>query len=130
VQTIGGDPLRLALGKSGKRLSSCEDHDLALTATDMNFGVGTFCRLRLTHVITRERLTEDYIIRLYAGIGQSSKVLEAVRPHFKRLPGKRWVESMRFLFHLIRGPQFERRILLARRNAEREAIQTLASLGK
>ena len=130
VQTIAEDPLRKALGRSGKRLSSGEDHDLALTATDMNFGVGRFSRLRLTHVIPRERLTEEYIIRLYAGIGQCTKVLEAVRPHFRRPPGKRWVESLRFLWHLIQGPQFERRLILARRRAEREAVRTLASLKK
>jgi glycosyltransferase involved in cell wall biosynthesis len=127
VQTIAGDPLRRALGRSGKKLTSGEDHDLALTATDMGLGVGRFHKLRLTHLIARQRLTEDYIIRLYAGIGQCTKVLQAVRPHLKsRNAGK--VEVLRFWWQVIRGPMFERRLLLARRKAEREAERVIASV--
>jgi glycosyltransferase involved in cell wall biosynthesis len=128
LQTIAEDPLRKALGRSGKRLTSGEDHDMALVATDINLGIGRFHRLRLTHVIGRERLTEDYIIRLYAGIGQCTKVLDAIRPHFKSPRGK--LENVRFFWHLVRGPQFERRVLWARWKAEREAIRTLSSLGR
>jgi glycosyltransferase involved in cell wall biosynthesis len=127
VQTIAGDPLRRALGRSGKKLTSGEDHDLALTATDMGLGVGRFHKLRLTHLIARQRLTEDYIIRLYAGIGQCTKVLQAVRPHLKsRNAGK--VEELRFWWQVVRGPMFERRLLLARRKAEREAERVIASI--
>jgi len=128
ARMIANDPLRKALGRSGKKLTSGEDHDLALTATDMAMGVGRFHRLRLTHLIARQRLTEDYIIRLYAGIGECTKVLEAARPHFKRQRSK--MESVRFLWQLIRGPNFERRLLWARWKAEREAERTLAALRK
>jgi len=128
LQTIAEDPLRQALGRSGKRLTSGEDHDMALVATDINLGIGRFYRLRLTHVIGRERLTEDYIIRLYAGIGQCTKVLDAIRPHFKSPRGK--LETVRFFWHLVHGPQFERRVLWARWKAEREAVRTLSTLGR
>lgn len=126
AKVVANDPLRTALGRTGTRLTSGEDHDLSLTATDMGLGIGRFCRLRLTHVIARERLTEEYIIRLYAGIGQCTKVLEAVRPHFKRTRGK--LESVRFWWQLLRGPTFTRRLLWSRRNAEREATRTLNGL--
>lgn len=100
ARMIADDPLRKALGRSGKKLTAGEDHDLALTATDMGLGVGRFHRLQLIHVIASQRLTEEYIIRLMAGIGQCTKVLDAVRPHFKSQPSK--MEKVRFLWQLIR----------------------------
>lgn len=117
------DPLRTALGRSGKRLSSGEDHDLALTATDQGLGVGRFQNLRLRHVIGRGRLTDDYIIRLYAGIGHCTEVLHTLRPRYRR-PRSR-IEVLRFIWNFLRGPQFERRLLWHRWRAEREARQEL-----
>jgi len=129
LQMIAADPLRRSLDRSGDRLSSGGDHDLALTATDMGLGVGRFCRLKLSHVIGRQRLNEEYIIRLYAGIGHCTKILDAIRPHFKSAPKSR-VEKLRLIWQLVRGPRFERRLILARRKAERDAVRDLASLGR
>lgn len=128
AKIISNDPLRKALGRAGGQLSSGEDHDLALTATDIGLGIGRFHQLRLTHVIARQRLTEDYIVRLYAGIGQCTKVLEAVRPQFTRPKSK--LEKLRFIWQMIRGPMFERRIRWNRWRAERKAMHVLKTLAK
>jgi glycosyltransferase involved in cell wall biosynthesis len=123
ARKISQDPLRTALGRSGKRLSSGEDHDLALTATDLGLGIGRFQRLRLGHVIGRERVTDDYIIRLYAGIGQCTEVLHAIRPRFQRQRSR--LETLRRCWQLVRGPQFQRRLIWHRWNAERAAREQI-----
>jgi hypothetical protein len=74
-------------------------------------------------VIARGRLTDDYIIRLYAGIGHCTEVLHTLRPRYRR-PRSR-MDRLRFIWNLLRGPQFERRLLWHRWRAEREARQEL-----
>lgn len=92
-------------------------------------GVGKFCRLKLSHVFGRERLNEKYVIRLYAGIGYCTKVLDVIHPHFKNRPKSR-VEEFRLFWQLARGPRFEKRLILTREKAEREVMRDLASLGR
>jgi glycosyltransferase involved in cell wall biosynthesis len=67
--------IRLSLDRRGNDLASCGDSDLALTACDLGHGVGRFVRLKLKHIIPRERLTEAYLARLTESMACSSKVL-------------------------------------------------------
>jgi hypothetical protein len=86
-------------------------------------GIARFQRLRLGHVIGRERVTDDYLIRLYAGIGQCTEVLHTIRPHFRR-PRSR-LETLRRCWQLVRGPQFQRRLIWHRWKAERAAREQI-----
>jgi glycosyltransferase involved in cell wall biosynthesis len=122
---IANNPLRRSLDRSGKKLSSGGDTDLALTATDMNLGIGRFKVLRLTHIIARERLTEDYLIGLYAGIGQCYVILESIRPRYKSPAGSQMAKRLRFIWHFCTDSRIQRKMLLARRRAEAEAIAVL-----
>jgi glycosyltransferase involved in cell wall biosynthesis len=58
------DPRHLALGRRGSSLISGEDNDIAMCAMDVGYGLGRFARLRLTHLIPRERLTKEYLLNL------------------------------------------------------------------
>jgi len=71
--------IRFSLDRRGNDLASCGDSDLALTACDLGLGVGRFARLRLKHLIPRERLTETYLSRLAESMACSSKVLLSLR---------------------------------------------------
>jgi glycosyltransferase involved in cell wall biosynthesis len=84
AQRVASSPLRKFLDRRGKSLICCGDSDLALTACDLGQGVGRFSRLRLTHLIPRERLTEQYLIQLVEAIHCSAKLLEAVRGPVQR----------------------------------------------
>ncbi|MEM1394501.1 MAG: glycosyltransferase [Cyanobacteria bacterium P01_H01_bin.150] len=64
VKRITGDSLRLALGRTGKKLTSGEDNDIVLTLLENGWGVGYFPQLKLTHIIPASRLTKDYLARL------------------------------------------------------------------
>ena len=54
-------PESLNLGRKGSSLVSGEDIDLAMTAYDLGFGTGMFCRLHITHLIPKTRMTVDYV---------------------------------------------------------------------
>jgi glycosyltransferase involved in cell wall biosynthesis len=73
------DSRRRRLGRRGDILTSCEDSDLAFTASDMGLGTGLFVALKLTHIIPTARLQEDYLLRLVKGLAYSSTLLHALR---------------------------------------------------
>jgi len=63
--------------RNGKSLLSGGDNDLAACACDIGLGVALIASLKLTHLISPERLTEDYLARLSEGIHFSSVMLDA-----------------------------------------------------
>jgi glycosyltransferase involved in cell wall biosynthesis len=112
--------------RSGKSLLSGGDNDLAACACDVGLGVGLIASLKLTHLISPERLTEDYLTRLAEGIFFSAVVLG----HFRSSPSElaayqvRWHELVRAL--LARGPH--RRIQFACLRGRRRGLELVASL--
>jgi len=65
--------------RNGKSLVSGGDNDLAACACDLGFGLGLIASLKLTHLISPERLTVEYLARLTEGIYFSSTLLNAER---------------------------------------------------
>jgi glycosyltransferase involved in cell wall biosynthesis len=63
--------------RNGKSLLSGGDNDLAACACDVGLGIGLIASLKLTHLISPERLTEDYLVRLSEGIHYSSTLLDS-----------------------------------------------------
>jgi len=72
------DPLRRSLDRTGERLISGGDMDLAWTACAMGLGMGCFRDLQVFHLIPPNRLTETYLLRMFEGNGYSGKLLNAV----------------------------------------------------
>jgi hypothetical protein len=112
--------------RNGKSLLSGGDNDLAACACDIGLGVGLIASLRLTHLISPERLTEDYLVRLCEGIFCSAVVLDHFRPAAgaASLYKIRWHEPVRAL--LCRGPH--RRIQFACLRGRRRGLELVASL--
>ncbi len=54
----------LSLGRKGKQLTSGEDNDIILTILSSGWSVGYFPQLKLTHLISANRLNKDYMARL------------------------------------------------------------------
>lgn len=67
------------LDRTGTSLMSGGDNDLAACACDLGLAVGLMSALKLTHLISPGRLTEDYLTRLADGIAYSSVLLDAER---------------------------------------------------
>jgi glycosyltransferase involved in cell wall biosynthesis len=55
----------------GKDLLSSGDTEICFAACSLGFGMGVFPDLKVTHLIPKERLDEDYLVRLVAGIETS-----------------------------------------------------------
>jgi Glycosyl transferase family 2 len=92
------DARRMSLGRKGARLSSGEDTDLALVASDLGMGSGQFVALDLTHLIPATRLELTYLLRLTECMAYSHMVLYSLRnplPPTRSLP--------KYLFHQLRS---------------------------
>lgn len=80
---------RQKLGRRGDMLTSGEDTDIVLTATDLGYGFGVFPSLKLTHIIPAGRVAEDYLVRLYKGVQYSLFIVKAMRGlHLPPLPSR------------------------------------------
>jgi glycosyltransferase involved in cell wall biosynthesis len=124
-----GDNKRKALGRVGTGTGSYEDTDLAYCAIDLGMGIGTFFRLKLTHLIPTKRLSADYIARLIAGISASEPVLKSLRPaktsvsRRDRLAGIRfWVK---FCAKLATSSEIDRKIAIAAHRGRRSGQKLL-----
>lgn len=122
-------PLRKMLGRSGTAMSAGEDSDMALCAIDLGLGTGRFTSLKMVHLIPQSRLTEDYIIRLYAGFAASGEILSAIRKNGRISQKSSWKQRLRFIFDWLRTSGIQRRILLASEKARKAGRRLIATHG-
>jgi glycosyltransferase involved in cell wall biosynthesis len=62
-------------GRSGTILLSGEDKEIAYIACGMGLGMAIFPSLKLLHLISKTRVSEDYLLRLYEGTMTSNYLL-------------------------------------------------------
>src|SRR5712691_9051185 len=107
--------------RTGGTLLSGGDNDLAACACDIGLGVGLISSLKLTHLISSERLTVNYLVRLAEGIFVSGVILAHLRSSSSELASYkvRWHEPLRALLHS--GPH--RKIQLACLRGRRRGLE-------
>jgi glycosyltransferase involved in cell wall biosynthesis len=116
---------RKILDRSGGRLTSGGDIDLAWTAIDVGLGTGRFCALKAVHLIPSGRLTQDYIVRLYAGFTYSNVILWSVRGLSNGRPRANWRETLRLCISFVKLRGVPRQIYFASRQAHEAAWRAL-----
>ncbi|MEI9896267.1 MAG: glycosyltransferase [Chthoniobacter sp.] len=89
VETYAGllakTPARARLDRSGHNLLlSGADWDLALTAVDCGLGTARFPELKVKHLIKKERLVLDYLLRLHIGIAYATTWVKHFRGTLRR----------------------------------------------
>ena len=126
VRRVKTDPRRLRLGRNAKQLSSCEDYDMAFTAVELGLGFGIFARLRLKHLIPKEQLNEDYLLKLRA-VAESHAFLyyiwHAERPSAAR-PRLRLRQQVR---KIVKGRSIDGRFREAAFAGEKNARELIQS---
>lgn len=144
VDEVTKSPLRQRLGRSGKALLSGEDDEFSWIACGMGYGKGLFLRLRLTHLIPRERLEPAYLFRLVEGTTASGAILRHL--HGEPPENDRTPSLLNVLETLLRGrlshalidlnewlvwlrlPPTRRRIAQAIADGRRRAREMIASM--
>lgn len=113
--------------RTGGSLLSGGDNDLAACACDIGLGVGLVTAMKLEHLISLDRLTEDYLSRLAEGIYISAVVLAHLRGEADDLASYRvrWRELIRAIFQ----PRPHRSIALAALSGRRKGLALVAGTG-
>jgi GT2 family glycosyltransferase len=63
-------------GRKGKKILMCgEDLEICYVACKLGVGMGIFPQLRLTHLIPKERVSREYLLKLYEGTRASIMLL-------------------------------------------------------
>ncbi|MBW4612832.1 MAG: glycosyltransferase family 2 protein [Desmonostoc vinosum HA7617-LM4] len=99
AEMIGSDRKRINLDRRGKMLTSCGDSDLAFTACDIGLGTGMFTSLKLTHLIPKARLEENYLMRLVEGLAYSQVILADFRGQLS--PETSWKSSKLYSLYVF-----------------------------
>jgi glycosyltransferase involved in cell wall biosynthesis len=108
---VGG----LRLDRTGDNFVSAGDNDIAYCAIDLGYGMARFRALALTHLIPAVRTTDDYIIKLEAGMAYSAVLLASLRRE-THLPAPRsfvWHWLKRSLNWVGCKNNFQRRLVFA-----------------
>jgi hypothetical protein len=91
-----------------------EDVEICFVACSIGLGVGIFPELKLTHLIPKERVKDDYLVKLAEGIGTSGKLLaykwEKIEPVS---PFSGPVEILRVVKNLVFRKGINRRMYIA-----------------
>jgi glycosyltransferase involved in cell wall biosynthesis len=127
---VASSPLRRLLGRTGVGMGAGEDSDIGWCAVDLGLGTGRFRALRLTHLIPQGRLSQDYIVRLFAGFAGSGEILDFLRRHKPSPAVQPWRQQLRFLLDYFRASGVKRQILVCSRKARYEARRLIAAHGQ
>jgi glycosyltransferase involved in cell wall biosynthesis len=120
------DPLRLMLGAKGNYLLRGEDTDLALSAYDCGLRTGRFQVLRLTHLISKDRVTLEYLERLLEGIRAGGLLIDYLRR--RSVPPKPgvWLR-LKQRWRVKRLPERQSRFMAAELRGEQKARELIAA---
>jgi glycosyltransferase involved in cell wall biosynthesis len=128
LERVRNDGIRFSLGRKGASLGAGEDTDMAWTSFSLNKGTGCFARLRLTHLISKDRLTESYVERLYTGLAYADEILaDEDADSSENYDGTVW-NTVRYWRNYIRASPFGRKIMKARRSGQKAARETLVKM--
>ena len=115
----------IQLDRTGTSLVSGGDNDLAACACDLGLGTGLITSLKLTHLISPERLTVDYLVRLQEGIEYASTLLDVARGI--RIHQRGTLGRVADFLRIIRTKHPHRAILRAAYRGRDRAIRQLTS---
>lgn len=95
-------PLRKQLGRSGNGgLNSGEDDEFSFVACEIGLGIGLFPELRLTHLISANRIDRDYLLKIAEGHGFSLALLGHIHAYSPLSPtASRMADVLRSLVQL------------------------------
>jgi len=114
-------------GRKGKELAAGEDEELSLLAFDNGMQVGTFTALKITHLIPRTRICEDYLLRAAEGAKYGMCIIQykikGRLPHYPFSLGG----AVHFIGSLLRSRGFERRMHLASLRGALRARRAIAA---
>jgi glycosyltransferase involved in cell wall biosynthesis len=118
----------ILMDRKGSSLVSGGDIDLAATSCDVGLGVGLFASLKVCHLISRDRLQEDYLVKLVEAMAFSGPILNSFRSNGKPVVGANRKTKIADLARMALMNRRDRRFFRAVRSGERKAAKLLGKV--
>lgn len=121
-------PIRIG-GRVGRELLSGEDTEICYVACSMGLGTGLFPTLKLVHLIPKERVDEDYLIRIFTTANASLHLLDYKWHGLVPPSPYSFGNAVRLFKQFLLEGRFQRRIFVARLRAIAAARRAIAASG-
>jgi glycosyltransferase involved in cell wall biosynthesis len=106
-------PVLITGQRGGDRSVAGEDNEIVYVACELGLGMGVFPQLKLTHLIAKERVSREYLLKLVAGAKAADALLQYKwQGRFPRSPFRPW-GILSIFTHLIVLRGLERQTYLA-----------------
>lgn len=128
VSTLEKSPERKKLDRIKGNLISGGDTDMVYSALELGFGMGVFKDLNLVHIMPKERLQEDYLVRLMEGLRYSHILLSYFRFEIVEIPKRNFLWNLKVAYNFIKMPKRQKRFYMSNIRAENDALKYLKSL--
>lgn len=128
ISTLEQSPERKKLDRIKGKLISGGDTDMVYSALELGFGMGVFKDLNLIHIMPKERLEENYLVRLMEGLRYSHILLSYFRYKTLSVPKRNFMWNLKVAYNFIRLPKRQKRFYMANIKAENEALKYLKSI--
>lgn len=128
-QSCASRPLAASLDRNGKSLLSGGDIDLALHACRDGYLAAVLSNLELIHLIPKERLDHNYLVKIAAGHAMSNFLISKLW-QFEQHPENQIIKWGRYWKKRLTSKGLARKILIAEYRAEKNAFKTWQSLNQ
>lgn len=104
ARNVEGSGALFEMGRTGEAVPGVDDWEMAMSACDLGLGMGKFPLLKLVHVISKERVGLDYLLKLQENTAWAYQVYTTIRPELQSLRHcresrwsglARWCEELR-----------------------------------
>jgi glycosyltransferase involved in cell wall biosynthesis len=123
------DPRRQMLDRTGDRLLTCGDLDMVFTACDLGYGKGLFHELKLTHLIPKKRLCEEFVVGNAEGNQYSAAIQNFLIDGSLPDSPRRFTQRLGRLYRLASKSSLDRKIQLAEERGQRLAVRDMTKWG-
>jgi hypothetical protein len=93
AENVRAKPELCEMGRTGAALPGVDDWEMAMSACDLGLGMGKFPSPRLTHLIPKERVEFDYLLRMQENSVRAYQAYTSARPELfsiKHCRESRW----------------------------------------
>ena len=115
AEKVAREPRRRQLDLQGEQLVYGGDTDIAYTGLDMGLGMGVFASLRITHLISRLRCSEDYLLKHHEARAYSEVLHHWIEHGTSPQQRTDLRGRLGLLFRKLFGNPLERKMIAARR---------------
>lgn len=113
AEKFAATPWRKQLGRRGKSMSGAEDVDLNHTLCELGYGKGVFQALKLTHIMPKERLEPEFLVRITEGNARSWAYLRGMLYPELPVPPRRIPHRIRVAIEAMYKRGLDRKLYLA-----------------